>query len=280
MNRAMWILLGTAATGLVGVGVAVALREREETSPATGGKGEPQEDDDTMGGQINQSAQRAKRRQELKAAGEKVEEYLGWDGLADFLDMFAYTESRWSYTPNGEDAFVDGPKNRAIGPYQMRPDSAASSQPEYIKKLVGKGGIRPDLLQDPAFATAAIVSYLARTVKSQSTWANLRAAGAFPIFVNGRPTKLIEGIAKKTKFKTLEQQQERYDDSIKRFIQAVQALNYSPAFPGQRAGPAPTGSKGLRADIRPGVKWDKKMPDLLTDVFGISIAQLKKEAMG
>lgn len=76
----------------------------------------------------------------------------------------------------------------------------------------------PSLLQNAETATAAIVAYLVslRGFNSRPSWADLRQGMTFPVFTKGYPKKLIVGLAKATKYKTLASQQKRYMDGVRR----------------------------------------------------------------
>lgn len=158
------------------------------------------------------STGKGSQRIELQAWARRAEVALGWSGLAAFLDVVALGESGWKLRPRGETTSAGS--NKAVGPYQIRPKSAGRNAEERAMFLAD-----PSLLQNAATATAAIVAYLVslRGYNSNPSWVDLRVGMAFPVFTKGYPKKLIEGLAKVTKYKTLASQQERYMDGVRRF---------------------------------------------------------------
>lgn len=142
---------------------------------------------------------------------------LDWN-LSEFLDATAYTESRWTWRPKGR--IPKAGSNSAVGPYQLRPNSAGDT-----KDLRARFKLEPWLLEHPTVATAAIVAYLSR-MSSQNpaaTKAEMRASLAYPIFIHGRPTKLSESLAAGSPYKTLAAQQGRYDTAIESFKEGASA---------------------------------------------------------
>lgn len=160
----------------------------------------------------NNKSSGGQERETLARLARETEALIRWPGLSAFLDIFAQQESAWHFRPNGEVAKPG--KNDAVGPYQIRPTSAGDGKEDNAVFLAN-----PALLQDPAIATAAIVDFLADIAKGDrgATWSDLRAAGAFPTFINGRPRVLDQGLANATSYKTLASQQKRYDDAVRRF---------------------------------------------------------------
>lgn len=162
------------------------------------------------------------QRWELQAWGRRAEVALGWKGLAAFLDVVALGESGWRLRPRGETTSAGS--NKAVGPYQIRPKSAGRNAQE--RAMFQQN---PALLQNAATATAAIVAYLTslRGYNSNPSWTDLRVGMAFPIFTKGYPETLIKGVAEKTKFKTLAQQQKRYMDGVRRFEKNMQRSGHT-----------------------------------------------------
>lgn len=161
-------------------------------------------------------------RQLLYGYGLSLEMALNWPGLAMFLDSVAYTESRWKLRP--EKQAPKSGSNGAVGPYQIRPRSGGDT-PEFRAAFLAE----PWFLEDPRIATAAEVAYLSRMASRNlyASWAEARASLAYPVFIHGRPTTLIESLAKVTKHKTLAAQQERYDNAVGRLISAVIKAGYA-----------------------------------------------------
>ncbi|KKK48466.1 hypothetical protein LCGC14_3144820, partial [marine sediment metagenome] len=87
----------------------------------------------------------------LYSYAQILEQALGWYALADFLDATAYTESRWHLRPR--DHVPKSGRNRATGPYQIRPNSAGDT--DELREIFLD---QPWLLEDPRIATAAVVA--------------------------------------------------------------------------------------------------------------------------
>lgn len=174
------------------------------------------------------------QRKLLRGMGEIMQLNLNWPGLADLLDTMALTESGWKLSPNKEVA--SSGSNRATGPYQLRPKSAGSAQPAAMASQFKQ---EPWLLEDPAIATSSIVAYFSRLSDNapNATWGDVRASGAFPVYIHGRPTRLIEGLAKATKHKTLAMQQARYDEAIGRFKKGLKRAGVDASFADRKAFP-------------------------------------------
>lgn len=173
-----------------------------------------------------------KVREELKLAGTMLGEALDWPDLGEMVDATAYTESRWNSRPRGI-APTPG-SNKATGPMQMRPKSAGDSNK--MRDIILAD---PTYIEDPQLSVAAAVAYWSRLSDNNpnATWADVRASFAFPVYIHGRPTKLIQGLADATKHKTLASQQQRYDDAVRRFKAGMRVAGLPESFMNQRAFP-------------------------------------------
>lgn len=120
------------------------------------------------------SAEREQWRREIRELADK----LGWPGLADFLVVVAWGESR--FNPNA--ANPEGGSNGARGWFQIRPRSG----------LVGPlEGADPDLLFDKRIAVAVAADYAWRLHKYRGPramvgvdWGAIRRGWAYPRLVD------------------------------------------------------------------------------------------------
>lgn len=170
---------------------------------------------------------------------QRYEKKLQWEGLADFLDATAYTESRWRPFAGG----LRPGSNKAQGVYQMRPDSAGDT-PE----LRAIFRAYPVLLTTPEVATACAVAYFWRMldpVRSGGyvSWERLRASFAYPFFIRGRAAVVERAASKGQLGQTKGIVPARYDAAMKRFRQAVKATG-SKFDPEANAYPKRVGKSG------------------------------------
>jgi hypothetical protein len=221
---------------LLGLGLAAVAGE---------GKSAPPDDGDKPNGGTNGKApvvptgERAEVRENLRGFGQILEINLGWEDLEQFLDATAYTESRWLWRPKGKVPKTGS--NKAVGPYQMRPNSAGDT-----KELRDRFKLEPWLLEHPTVATAAIVAYLSRMGPQNvnATQEQARASFAYPVFIHGRPnqdtteaTARVIALANASPYKTLAAQQKRYDLALENFREALAVADYpawlasTPIFP-------------------------------------------------
>ncbi len=173
----------------------------------------------SSGGGTGRRRRTGRARDELKGRARVLEEALSWPGLVKLVDATAATESGWNLRPYGR-APIPG-SNAAVGPMQLRPRSGGDSDKMRALFLAD-----PTYLEDSAIAVAAATAYWARLSDNNpnATFGDVRASFAFPVYIHGRPTKLIEGLAKATKHKTLSSQQQRYDDAIRNYRKALRSV--------------------------------------------------------
>lgn len=191
---------------------------------------------------------RAARRAGLRAYGDIIESSLGWPGLATFLDMFAHGESRWTPLANQSKLGT----NAALGAYQIRPTSAFPSREfrwkipptpaklnaEDARKFRRKHRRRRMVqhsraLMDARVNTAAIVSFMGRMHNGKTrnaTWRDLDVAGAYPIFIHGRPTFLPNNKKIRARYPTLGAWQQRYDEAMSRTERSAKAVGAGADF--------------------------------------------------
>lgn len=175
---------------------------------------------------------RSETRELLRARAAVLAQALQWPELVDLVDATAATESAWNLRP-----YDRAPKpfsNAAVGPLQLRPKSAGDT-PDMREIFLAD----PTFVEDDAIAVAAGTAYWARLSDNnpRATLGDVRASFAFPVFIHGRPTKLIQSLADKTKHKTLASQQGRYDQAIRSYKKALRRIGLpesmvtKPAYP-------------------------------------------------
>lgn len=213
---------------------------------------------------------RAARRLRVQALASHLENVLQWPGLADFLDMVAHGESRWTFTANKSKLGT----NAALGLFQIRPTSAFPNRefkwriPATPSRFTGKAARKfrrrqrakraiqhSAALMDPCVNIAAAVSFLARMANKRghhATWEQARAAFAYPIFIRGRPTFLPKSERIRKRYPTLAAWQGRYDAAVSRAHKSTAAIGLpqsflkEPAFPPGFGGVWKTNGKSVR----------------------------------
>lgn len=211
---------------LLGLGLAaVAGGTKGAPPPDEGDEGEAKTNGKAP---VVPTGERAEVRANLRGFGQILEINLGWEDLEQFLDATAYTESRWLWRPKGK--VPKSGSNKAVGPYQLRPNSAGDT-----KELRARFKLEPWLLEHPTVATAAIVAYLSRMGPQNvnATQEQARASFAYPVFIHGRPnqetpeaTARVIALAAASPYKTLAQQQGRYDLALENYRKALEVSGY------------------------------------------------------
>jgi hypothetical protein len=125
------------------------------------------------------------RRAVLRPYQDALELALDWPGLADFLEVVAYQESKGSLTAVGDGGL-------AVGPYQQHPSNSAVAELAAL-------GFRDRT--DPAIATAAAALHASNLLRKASygypaedaRWTDVRAGWAIPSWVGDRTAKPQQG---------------------------------------------------------------------------------------
>jgi len=151
--------------------------------------------------------------------GKTLEKKLGWPGLAQFLIIQAYRESR--YNPMAENKTYSPTDNQARGLFQIRPTSG------FHRSYFGdwEGTLSPAVLFDPKVNLALGVWYLHRLRKFADNPSDIDFLG------------LRRGTALPSSTDDYGNDKQRSRDTRDRFMEDMDALGVPESFASQKAFP-------------------------------------------